>query len=225
MNDPTPRKSDDSSGRGRHFGFQETAEVKPSNGYEALGLELLLYELQSPINIGMILRIAEVYRFKTSILDPRGVLDDPAKLGTTEDFACGAMSRRALPRLEDAAALARLRSGRRLIATSIGRNALSLSNFRFAAGDLIVLGNEYDGLPDEVVASADALLHVPTPPAWLPKERSHSPIDPARTAPVSRDGQPSLNVSMTAGILCYAAYADWLTRQGSKTVSAATEDR
>ena len=204
MNNQTPGKADDS--------------------YAALGLEFLLYELQSPINIGAILRIAEVYQFKVSILDPHGVLNDPEKLSRMKDFACGAFSRRTLQRLEGASALARLRSERRMIATSIGRNTVSLANFRFAPGDLIVLGNEYDGLPDEVVAGADALLHVPTPPAWLPKERSHSPIDPAQIAPVSRDGQPSLNVGMTAGILCYAAYAEWLAKQRSSTSSSATVD-
>jgi tRNA G18 (ribose-2'-O)-methylase SpoU len=189
---------------------------------EALGLELVLHELQSPINIGMILRIAEVYQFTVSLLDRHGVLDDPQKLPTISDFACGALSRRPVNRLQDASALARLRKSRRLIVTSIGKNARSLLNFHFSPGDLIVLGNEYDGLPDEVAASADVLLHVPTPAAWLPKERSFSPIDPARIESVSRQGQPSLNVAMTAGILCYAAYAQWLAKQEPDTASPGT---
>src|SRR5262249_52793385 len=130
-------------------------EVGPANDYAGLGLEFLLYDLQSPINIGIILRTAEVYQFKVSILDSHGVLGDREKLNTTEDFACGAMSRRVFQRLENPAAVARLRSGRRLVATSIAPNAFPLSNFHFARDDLIALGNEYDGLPDDLVASAD----------------------------------------------------------------------
>jgi tRNA G18 (ribose-2'-O)-methylase SpoU len=182
----------------------------------------LLYGLQSPINIGMILRTAEVYQFKVSILDLAGVLVDPEKLKTVEDFACGALSRQVLHHLGDHSAMLRLLRGRRLIATAIAPNPLPLSDFHFRPGDLIALGNEYDGLPDEVVASAAALLHVPTPALWLPKQRSHSPIDPVRTAPVAREGQPCLNVAVTAGILCYAAYAAWLAKQGPERKSSAT---
>ncbi len=188
----------------------------PSVKYEDLELELLLYGLQSPVNIGMALRIAESFCFKASILDLDGVLEDPEKLATAGDFACGAMSRQACRRLGGARALADLRRGRRFIATSIGRNATPLTEFHFLTGDLIALGNEYDGLPDEVVAGADALLHVPTPEVWLPKEKAHSPIDPQRTAPVARDGEPSLNVAVTAGIVCYAAYAKWLAKCGNR---------
>lgn len=214
----TPRQTDDSSA------FTENLEsgpaaMNPPSGYQALGLELMLYELQSPINIGMILRTAEVFQFKVSLLDSHGVVDDPQKLRTMTDFACGALSRRTLNRLEAPSALSQLRSGRRLIVTLIGSNSVPLSNFHFSAGDLIVLGNEYDGLPDDIIASADVHLHVPMPAVWLPKERSYSPIDPGRIAPVARDGQPSLNVAMTAGILCYSAYAEWLAKQRPETGS------
>ena len=188
----------------------------PPAKYEDLGLELLLYGLQSPVNIGLTLRIAETFFFQVSILDLCGVLEDAGKLATVGDFSCGAMSRRSWRRLGGTAALADLRSGRRFIATSIGKNATPLTEFQFFPGDLIALGNEYDGLPDDVTANADAQLRVPTPAIWLPKEKSHSPIDPRRTAGVARDGEPSLNVAVTAGIVCYAAYAQWLTRHGTE---------
>lgn len=173
----------------------------------APGLELLLYGLQSPINIGMILRIAEAYGARVAILDLHRVLDDAQKLGTIRDFGCGALARRGYQRLEDTAGLAQLCHGRRMIATSIGCDAVPLPDFVFMPGDIIALGNEYDGLPDAVVHGASVLVHVPLPPGWLPRERTEHPIDPARTTPVARDGQPSLNVAVTAGIICYAAYA------------------
>lgn len=184
-------------------------------------LELLLYGLQSPINIGMILRTAEVYRIPVAVVDCHGVFDDPEKLATIGDFACGALQRRPPWRLADAAAVARLRAGRRLIASTLGPGARPLGELVLGPGDLVALGNEYDGLPEELAAAADARLHVPAPDGWLPKPPSRRPTDPTRTAPVARDGRPSLNVAVTAGILCHAAYAAGLrTRPGHSVHSA-----
>jgi tRNA G18 (ribose-2'-O)-methylase SpoU len=189
--------------------------VDAQGGYSALGLELLLFALQSPINIGMILRVAETYQFRVSIFDAHGVLDDPKKLSTVEDFACGALSRRNVHRLDNPDAIAQLRAGRRLIATSIEERTASLPDLRFAAGDIFVLGNEYDGLPQAIITGADAVARVPMPAVWTPKPKAHEPIDPGRTAPVARDGRPNLNVAMTAGIICCAAFADRLARHAS----------
>jgi tRNA(Leu) C34 or U34 (ribose-2'-O)-methylase TrmL len=109
-------------------------------------LELLLFAVQSPINIGMALRVAEAYGFYVSIFDRHGVLDDREKLKTAEDFACGSFSRRGLERLSDLAAVARHRQGRRLIVTSVLPGACSLPHLQFQPRDIVVLGNEYDRL-------------------------------------------------------------------------------
>jgi tRNA G18 (ribose-2'-O)-methylase SpoU len=169
-------------------------------------LELLLFGVQSPINIGMTLRVAETYRCEVSIFDRHGVLDDEEKFKTIEDFGCGSVSRRGFNRLTDRAAVSRHCLGRRVIVTSILTDACALPSIRFRSGDLIVLGNEYDGLPEELAATADLQLHIPTPDIWTPKPSSWSPIDPARVAPVTREGTPNLNVAMSAGIICYTAY-------------------
>jgi tRNA G18 (ribose-2'-O)-methylase SpoU len=182
-----------------------------------LRLELLLYALQSPINLGMILRVAETYGVRVAIHDRHGVLDDPDKVATMEDFSCGAAERWGFQRIDDTAALERLRTGRRLIATSIEADSRALSDHRFQPADLIVLGNEYDGLPDDVVATADLTLWVPMPAVWTPKPPSRNPIDPRRTASVARDGKPNLNVAMTAGIICYSAYAGWLANRAAES--------
>jgi tRNA G18 (ribose-2'-O)-methylase SpoU len=191
--------------------------VKPVDDRTAdfglLGLELLLYGLQSPINIGMILRIAEAFRFRVTLFDRHGVLNDPDKRSTVHDFSCGAQSRSDLQILDDPSSLIQSRSGRRVVATSIVPSAQPLSQFHFLPGDVLVLGNEYDGLPEQMIAAAHVLLKVSTPQVWMPKERSHRPIDVSRTAPVARDGEPSLNVAVTAGILCYAAYQQWLASE------------
>ncbi len=188
-------------------------ESDRSNGFSSAGLELVLLGLQSPINIGLILRISEAYQFTVNVFDPHRVLDDSSKLRTVSDFACGALPRRGFNRLDSVESLAELRKGRRLVATSIGSTALPLPEYRFAPGDLIVLGNEYDGLPDNIVGGADVVIQVPIPVVWMPKEDSYQPIDPLRTNPVAREGQPSLNVAVTAGIICYSAYASWLANR------------
>lgn len=191
----------------------EQLELSTSNGYSTLGCELLLYALQSPINIGIILRVAEAFQFRVSIFDLHRVLDNEEKLATIRDFSCGALSRRAFDRITDANGLAELRKCRRLIATSITSHAVPLTDFKFAPGDILALGNEYDGLPGHLEADADCLVRVPMPPGWMPKEMSYSPIDPSRTTPVAHDGQPSLNVAVTAGIICYAAFAHWSVKK------------
>jgi tRNA G18 (ribose-2'-O)-methylase SpoU len=173
-------------------------------------LEFLLYGLQSPINIGMILRVAETYQFRVSIYDQHHVLADAAKLATIADFACGALTRHGFHEIQDEAALARMLKGRRLLATSIGRSTASLLHHRFARADVYAVGNEYDGLPDAMLAGADVVLNIPMPEVWTPKPKSFHPIDATRTKAVARDGEPNLNVAISAGIICYAAFADWL---------------
>jgi tRNA G18 (ribose-2'-O)-methylase SpoU len=176
--------------------------------YAEMGLELLLFSVQSPVNIGMIMRTAEAFCFTLSIFDPHQVLADKEKAKTIEDFACGSLPRRSFVHLADRAAISRRRAGRRLIVTSIMPDARDLRSVQFQRGDIIALGNEYDGMPGELVAEADLLLHIPLPETWIPKPVSWYPIDPSRNS-VSNDGTANLNVAMSAGIICYSAYIGW----------------
>jgi tRNA G18 (ribose-2'-O)-methylase SpoU len=188
----------------------DPSALAPGVAPEESGLELLLYGLQSPINIGMILRVAESYQFRVSVYDRHRIFEDQARLRTIEDFACGAVARRGF-RLVDEHDLKQRSDGRRFVATTIDAGTAALPSFRFRPGDVVALGNEYDGLPDEVIARADVVLNIPMPSVWTPKPKSLNPIDPTRTTTVARDGQPNLNVAMSAGIICYAAYADRMT--------------
>jgi len=177
------------------------------------GIRLLLWDLQSPINFGMLLRVAETYRV------PVGVLGADRVLSTTaSDFACGALERVGFAAFADAAAADAWRGKGRLIATSIDRSSTALPGFHFEAGDVIALGNEYDGLPAAIERRADAKIVIPMADVWTPKPRSHSPIDPRRSAPVARDGEANLNVAIAGAIVCYAAYtramAEWSAGQG-----------
>jgi tRNA G18 (ribose-2'-O)-methylase SpoU len=191
---------------------------------EGSGLEFLLVGLQSPINIGMILRVAETYQCRVSIYDPHRVLDDAAKFRTITDFACGAAARWGFRSLRDEAELEAIVAGRRLVATSIEAGASALPDFHFRRGDLFALGNEYDGLSDDLIARADKVVTIPMPNVWTPKPKSSNPIDPLRTTAVARDGQPNLNVAMSASIICYAAFLDRARAAHSAGASAGAGD-
>jgi tRNA G18 (ribose-2'-O)-methylase SpoU len=190
------------------------AQPAAANPSEAgSGIRLLLWDLRSPINFGMLLRAAETYRVAVAAF---GI--DHAQSSTTRDFACGALERVGFQPLADRAALRDWQGDGRLIATSIEPGSDQLPEFRFRPGDVVALGNEYDGLPAELERSADCRLRIPMAQVWTPKPRSSHPIDPTRKAPVARDGQPNLNVAMAGAIICYAAHAqavqDWSAGQG-----------
>ncbi|MCI4644288.1 MAG: TrmH family RNA methyltransferase [Hyphomonadaceae bacterium] len=167
---------------------------------------LLLHDLRSPINIGMILRVAETFRFRVAIYDPSGVLDDPARSKTISDFACGALQRLGYARIGSAGELDALGRTGRLIGMTIEPPSVSLPEFDFRRSDIFTVGNEYDGLPADFVARCSLNVTIPMEDVWSPKPKSHSPIDPGRNRPVSNDGKPNLNAAMSAGILIYSAF-------------------
>ena len=181
-----------------------TAGKQPQG--RSAGIRLLLWGLQSPINIGMLLRVAESYRVPVGILGSAAVRNDVGAMATVGDFACGALQRAGFESLANEADIARWRGNNRLVATDTDRGTTALSDFRFEPGDIVMLGNEYDGLPADIAARADHRLTIPMADVWTPKPRSLSPIDPNRVAPVARDGQPNLNVAIAGAIICYAAY-------------------
>jgi tRNA(Leu) C34 or U34 (ribose-2'-O)-methylase TrmL len=168
-------------------------------------LQVLLFDLQSAVNLGMILRVAETYKAAVHVFDRHRIFADRDRVKMVSDFACGALEREP-PHVADPCELAAICGSGRLIATTIEADAMPLPEFKWRAGDLVAFGNEYDGLPEEVLAQAATRLRIPMPQGYTPKPASYNPIDPARTAPVSRDGQPSLNVSISVGILVYSAY-------------------
>lgn len=174
---------------------------------------LLLHDVQSPINIGMILRVAESFAVAVDILDLHQVLDQPEKRQWVSDFSCGAFARGSYRRVDSIPVPS---SGGRTIATCLTDDTVSLPDFRFAPDDIVMIGNEYDGLPPALIAAADVRLKIPMATVFTPKPVSSNPIDPARNHAVE-DGSPVLSAAMSAGILCYAGHAQ---RIGGQPVSA-----
>ncbi|MDE3036829.1 MAG: hypothetical protein KGJ21_00025 [Pseudomonadota bacterium] len=81
-----------------------------------------------------------------------------------------------------------------------------LPQFSFHSEDVILLGNEYDGLPAHIIEECDSTMYIPLPQAVLYKPQSFSPIDPVRSRSVAQNGIPNLNVAMTASIISYNMY-------------------
>ena len=182
------------------------------NSSSAPHIHFLLDDLQSPINIGKCARIAEIYGMELYIHDPRNLTADPNALQTISDFACGAWQRRTNHIHDNIQSLVGNYKKGRLIATCLDKDAIPLQDFEFKADDLIMLGNEYDGLPAELIDGADAKVYIPMPQTHLPKFRSYSPIDPSRIAAVNQNGNPNLNVAVSAGIIGYA-FSCWLEKK------------
>ena len=164
----------------------------------------LLYSLQSPINIGMILRSAEVYGHGVVILDTFGVMRGE-KLEVVADFACGALGR-SPPIVETSLSASLGHITGRLIGTGFGHGATPLQHMSWQQDDCVVLGNEYDGLEAVMIQRMQKTVWVPTPDRHLPKPRSTTPIDPARTKGVRNDGGTSLNVAATTAIIAHQMF-------------------
>lgn len=163
---------------------------------------LFLYDIQSPINIGMILRVGEQFQIPVAIYDKRNIMKDENKVKWISDFSCGAINRTQPEYTESFNAFQQKHRGR-IIATCFNKTTVPLQNFKFKEDDIILFGNEYDGLPKDLIENADAGLYIPLPPGFFPKPRSFSPIDPSRDAAVSQNGVPNLNVSMSTAIIRY----------------------
>tara|TARA_R110002020_G_scaffold6361_2_gene26853 strand:- start:2276 stop:2815 length:540 start_codon:yes stop_codon:yes gene_type:complete len=164
---------------------------------------ILLCGLQSPINVGMILRSAEVYGHTVAINDPFGLFDDAEKLRTISDFACGALQRRPPRVVSDPLDLVGGTTGR-CVATTVLGSARQAQDFDWRGDDLVLIGNEYDGLGAALMERADSRVMIPMPPGYLPKPKSFTPID--SNSSVSHDGAPSLNTAVATSILCFLSY-------------------
>lgn len=161
----------------------------------------LLYGLQSPINIGQILRTSEQFGLDVTLYDAHQTFNEE-NMKTISDFSCGALKRKTPKFIHDYASFRQAHRGR-VIATCLSPRATVLPDFLFRRDDMILLGNEYDGLPEHIIEDCDDMVYIPLPPAILHKPESFSPIDATRAASVSQNGIPNLSVAMTASILSY----------------------
>ncbi|VTZ21340.1 tRNA (cytidine(34)-2'-O)-methyltransferase [Methylocella tundrae] len=122
-------------------------------------LTLALYQPDIPQNAGTILRMCACLGFGAAIIEPAGfpVSDRHFRRAGMDYLDHVAIARHASFSAFDAW---RRREGARLILLST-KASLAYTEFRFEAGDILLLGRESAGAPEEVHQTADARLLIP----------------------------------------------------------------
>ncbi len=122
-------------------------------------LTLALYQPDIPQNAGTILRMCACLGFAAAIIEPAGfpASDRHFRRAGMDYLDHLTIARHASFGAFDAA---RRAAGARLILLST-KAALSYTEFRFAPGDILLLGRESAGAPEEVHSATDARLVIP----------------------------------------------------------------
>jgi tRNA (cytidine/uridine-2'-O-)-methyltransferase len=123
-------------------------------------IEIALYEPDIAPNTATILRLAACFGVTVRIIEPAGFAWSEASF------------RRAGLDYVDKASVIRDPSWSAFLNATIGRRRLLMTtkaaqpycDFRFGAGDIILMGRESAGVPDHVHATADARLLIPMQP-------------------------------------------------------------
>ena len=121
-------------------------------------MRLALYQPDIPQNTGTILRLAACLDLAVDLIEPCGfVLDDRRLRRAGMDY----LDRVRLTRHSSwAAFLAARQAGARVVLLTT-RAQTPYTAFSFAARDVLLLGSEGAGVPEEVHAAADARVRVP----------------------------------------------------------------
>lgn len=121
-----------------------------------------LYQPDIPQNTGTILRMAACLRVPVDVILPTGFdMSDRSLKRAALDYLAYAEIRR--HESFEAFEACRLSEGRRLIALTTS-GSVAHTDFQFAPGDILLLGRESAGLPDQVRALADACVRIPIAP-------------------------------------------------------------
>lgn len=162
--------------------------------------------LQSPINVGMILRTAEVFGRKVQFCDTSGITKSSANIDVIRDFSCGAFDRGALIKVVDSFESFQIPHGNRLIAATDNSRGICHQDFDWEPSDWLIIGNEYDGIPPIAMRRATYEITIQMPTGFLPKPPSNLPIDNTRNYAPSNNGQKSLNACVAASVIIAAAH-------------------
>jgi tRNA (cytidine/uridine-2'-O-)-methyltransferase len=127
-------------------------------------IEIALYQPDIPPNAATILRMAACFGLTVRIIEPAGFLwSDPSFRRAGLDYA----DRANVIRHSSWSSFRTETQDRRLILIST-KAALPYSKFTFEPNDMLLMGRETSGVPEEVHAATDARLLIP----MLPGNRS-----------------------------------------------------
>ena len=123
-------------------------------------MHLALYQPDIPQNAGTILRLGACLGVPVHVIGPAGFDQSDARL---KRAGMDYLDHVALTRHVSWSAFAAWRGDRRLVLLTTGAET-PYCDFRFAPGDVILLGRESGGVPDPVRDAADARLLIPMAP-------------------------------------------------------------
>lgn len=123
-------------------------------------IEIALYQPDIAANAATVMRLAACLGATVAVIEPAGFTWSDASL---KRAGMDYLDKTDLIRDSSWAAFRQRTQGRRLVLMTT-KSALPYCDFRFAAGDVIVMGRESAGVPEEVHAAADARLLIPMRP-------------------------------------------------------------
>jgi len=123
-------------------------------------IEIALYQPDIAANAGTVMRLAACLGVRVAVIEPAGFTwSDSSLKRAGMDY----LDKADLIRDSSWDAFRERTAGRRLVLMTT-KSAMSYCDFRFVAGDVIVLGRESAGVPDAVHRAADARLLIPMRP-------------------------------------------------------------
>jgi tRNA (cytidine/uridine-2'-O-)-methyltransferase len=124
-------------------------------------MRIALFQPDIPGNVGTILRLAACFGVAVDIIEPCGFpLSDRALRRAGMDYAAAAE----VTRHADWEAFEAQRRGRLVLLTTKG--SASLYDADFTSEDILMLGSESAGAPDQVHAAAALTLRIPLQPGF-----------------------------------------------------------
>lgn len=178
-----------------------------------MSITVVLWELASDMNLGLVVRACYVLgqgRVRLAVYDPNEVtIRCRESIRRFSSYATDHFKDLQLLATEhEARSMLAAADGRTIVATPDELDSVDLMDFRFAPRDRIVFGNEYHGLPSDLVAAAEHRVTIPM--YGLAYER---PDHEGRITGVGT--QRCLSLISSVSIVLYAAlletagYRDW----------------
>lgn len=119
-------------------------------------MRIALYQPEIAGNVGAVLRLAACFGVPVDVIEPTGFVFSDAKLRRAGmDYVAHVD----LVRHADWAAFVAATPGRRVLLTTKGENRLH--DWTFAPGDVLLMGSESTGVPDEIATTCAARVRIP----------------------------------------------------------------
>jgi tRNA (cytidine/uridine-2'-O-)-methyltransferase len=127
---------------------------------QGIAMRIALYQPEIPGNVGAILRLSACLGVAVDIIEPTGFVWSDARL---KRAAMDYLDHVTLARHADWSAFQRQVAGRVVLLSS--KAAVRLPDFAFEPNDVLLMGQESAGVPDDVRAACDAAVRIPLNPA------------------------------------------------------------